>query len=269
VSWLVPYNGKATPPPAKGELMRALLLFLTLTAAAHAGSRSEQTFKDPITGKSGLYTAAFQERAAPKSQGLLLFFHGSGNTRGYAGAFDSLQAAAREFNLAPVALQAPSDAITWPEGPNAPNNRHVDYVKSFLDREIFTKHPEIDRSRLFLVGFSAGSTFLSGDFLSAGIRSYQGGAVMLCGGGGPVRMPPDVFTKLTAAEARNFPLYFMIQKKDFLYQQTMQGIAYWHSRQALIQVETPEGGGHCAFDFSSELTKGLRKLLAPPPFKAR
>ncbi|HYX35677.1 MAG TPA: hypothetical protein VE954_21485 [Oligoflexus sp.] len=237
-----------------------LVLALVFAARAPAGTRTEQSFKDPVTGKSGLYTAAFAERAAPNSHGLLLFFHGSGNTQGYAGSFETLEAAGREFNLIPVALQAPNQAITWPEGPNAPNNRHVEYVESFLNREIYAKHSAVDRRRLILVGFSAGSTFLSGDFLTAGIRQYQGGAVMLCGGGGPVRMPPDVFTKLSSVEANHFPLYFLIQKKDFLYPQTMQGIAYWKNRQAKVQAETPEGGGHCAFDFATELRRGIRKI---------
>lgn len=241
--------------------MRVVFLVLLVFATrAAAGTRTEQSFKDPVTGKSGLYTAAFETRAAPKSQGLLVFFHGSGNTQGYAGVFETLAAAGREFNLSPVALQAPNNAVTWPEGPHAPNNRHVEYVKSFLEREIYAKHPEIKADRLILAGFSAGSTFLSGDFLPVGLRNYTGGAVMLCGGGGPVRFPPDVFRKLTPEEALRFPLYFMIQKKDFLYPQTLQGIDYWKSRQTLLHAETPEGGAHCAFDFASELMKGIRKI---------
>ncbi len=241
--------------------MRILFILYLLIPEAKAGTRTESTFKDPVTGKSGLYTAAFESRAAPKSQGLLLYFHGSGNTQGYAGAFDTLAAAGREFNLSPLALQAPNQAVTWPEGPHAPNNRHVEYVNSFLDREIFAKRPEIRTDRLIFAGFSAGSTFLSGDFLPGAFGKYTGGAVMLCGGGGPVRFPPDVFRKLSPEEALKIPLYFMIQKKDFLFAQTMQGLAYWKSRQALTHAETPEGGAHCAFDFSSELTRGIRKIL--------
>lgn len=238
-----------------------LLLSLFLFARAEAGTRSELSFKDPLTGKSGHYTAAFESRGAPKSQGLLLFFHGSGNTKGYASSFEVLERAGREFNLVPVALQAPNNAITWPEGPNSPNNRHVEYVTSFLEREIAAKHPEINQDRLILVGFSAGSTFLSGDFLPDSIRKLKGGAVMLCGGGGPVSYPPDVFRKLTAEESRKFPLYFMIQKKDFLYAQTVQGLGYWKSRQALVHADTPNDGGHCAFDFGTEMIRGIRKIL--------
>jgi hypothetical protein len=243
-------------------MMRAILLLsLFLFTRAEAGTRSEQSFKDPVTGKSGLYTAAFESRGAPKSQGLLLFFHGSGNTKGYANSFEILERAGREFNLVPLALQAPNNAITWPEGPNSPDNRHVDYVSSFLQREIAAKHPEINLDRLILVGFSAGSTFLSGDLLPGMIRQLQGGAVMLCGGGGPVHYPPDVFRKLTPEEARKFPLHFMIQKKDFLFAQTMQGIGYWKSRQAMVSADTPDDGGHCAFDLGTEMTRGIRKIL--------
>jgi poly(3-hydroxybutyrate) depolymerase len=238
-----------------------LLLTLFLAQAATAGTRTERNFKDPVTGKSGRYTAAFDPGAAPKSQGLLLFFHGSGNTQGYASVFDSLASVAAEFKLVPLALQAPNQAVTWPEGPNAPHNRHVEYVNSFLEREVFSRHAEITPDRLILVGFSAGSTFLSGDFLPSFVHRHGGGAVMLCGGGGPVRFPQDVFRKLTKAEAQKFPLYFMIQKKDFLYHQTMQGVGYWKSRQALVHADTPEGGGHCAFDLASELRKGIRKIL--------
>jgi predicted peptidase len=240
-------------------------IFLTLLfSSIVAEARTEQTFRDPVTGKSGLYTAAFAQ-----GEGLLLFFHGSGNTAAYASSFESLQKVARTFRLVPVALQAPNQAVTWPEGPNAPDNRHVDYVKSFLEREIHAKHPDIKRDRLILAGYSAGATFLSGDLLPAMIGSWQGGAVMLCGGGGPVKFPPDVFKKLSPETARKFPLYFMIQQKDFLYPQTMQGISYWKSREALVQAETPAGGGHCAFNWETELTQGIRKILDLSRPKAR
>lgn len=242
--------------------MQALVNFLqalwdVIILVAFGAAPIEQTFKDPVTGKSGKYTVAFTGNS---SAGLLVFFHGSGNTSGYAGVFPDLEKVAYEYNLVPLALQAPDSAITWADGANGPSNQHVAYAKSFLEREIFLKHPEVKRDRLILVGFSAGSTFLSGDFLPRVMGSYQGGAVLLCGGGGPLVNDAAIFRALSDAEAKAFPLYFLIQTKDFLYPQTMQGIGYWRSRKARVTAETPEGGGHCAFDMPRELRKGLKAL---------
>ncbi len=85
--------------------------------------------------------------------------------------------------------------------------------------------------------------------------------MLLCGGGGPITAAPALFTPLPSAIAQNFPLYFFIQKKDFLYQQTQQAINYWRARKAQVLSESPEGGSHCGFDFIKELRRGIKKVL--------
>jgi len=226
-----------------------------------AQTKIEQIFQDPITNKSGKYTVKFSARAAAKSQGLLAFFHGSGNTSGYAGVFDALEAVAKEFNLVPLAIQAPNNAITWPDKAIGPSNQHVAYVKSLLERVIFNAHPEMAKDRSIFVGFSAGSTFLSGDFLPAQIDQFKGGAILLCGGGGPVAQSPSIYQVLPPTIAQNFRFHVYIQKNDFLLGQTTQGVSYWKSRGAQVSFETPDGGGHCAFDFAKELQRAMGIVL--------
>lgn len=200
------------------QRVSALSIFGLLFAAAlyAADPKTEDSFRDPITTKSGKYTVQFPSPGArAKSLGVLAFFHGSGNSSGYASQFGTLQTLGKEYDLIPLAIQAPNNAITWPDDATGPSNQHVAYAKSLLERVIYTGHPEIDPDRSFFVGFSAGSTFLSGDFLPALFDHYRGGAVMLCGGGGPVGRAASSIAPLPPAVAKAFPLYFYIQKGDF------------------------------------------------------
>lgn len=239
--------------------MSALLFF---GMAANAATNVEKTFQDPKSGKSGKYTIAMPDSSAkPKSLGLLVFFHGSGGTQSYASAFDSLNGVARENGLVALALQAPNGNDTWANHATGPGNQHEIYVKSLLDSAIFPNVSAIDRSKIVFVGLSAGSTFLSGDFLPKYISDFKGGAVLLCGGGGPVSLQKDYFTGLTKTNSLGFRLAYFIQKKDFLFSQTMQGINYWRGRNATVSFEAPEGGSHCGFDVNREMSRLIKKVL--------
>ncbi len=239
-----------------------MILYLVAGSGLLAQGKTEQKFRDPKTNKSGKYTVKFGgPSAGAKSMGLLVFFHGSGNTSGYAGSFDVLESLAQSFKLVPLAIQAPNDAITWPDSGRGPSNQHTVYARSLLDQVIFNNHPEIDPGRVVFVGFSAGSTFLSGDFLPRYIKDFKGGVVLLCGGGGPVTQSPETFSALPADVAKVFSFYAYIQKGDFLYGQTREGLAYWRSRGAVVEAETPEGGSHCSFDMAKELKRGLSFIL--------
>lgn len=244
-------------------LSQFLMIFLLVKGSCLlAQGKVEQTFRDPKTNKSGKYTVKFSNPSArAKSMGLLVFFHGSGNTSGYAGSFDVLESLAQSFNLVPLAIQAPNDAITWPDNARGPSNQHTVYARSLLDQVIFMSHPEVDSGRVAFVGFSAGSTFLSGDFLPRYVKDFKGGVVLLCGGGGPISHSPETFSALSAEVAKAFRFYAYIQKGDFLYGQTREGLAYWRSRGAVVEAETPDGGSHCSFDMAKELKRGLAFIL--------
>jgi poly(3-hydroxybutyrate) depolymerase len=250
-------------PLFMNALAATLTTVLLWSTAAAAATNVEKTFQDPKSGKSGKYTISLPDASIkPQSMGLLIFFHGSGGTQSYASAFESLSGVAKENNLIALALQAPNGNDTWANHATGPGNQHETYVKSLLDSAIFPTVAAIDRNKIVFVGLSAGSTFLSGDFLPKYISDFKGGAVLLCGGGGPVSLQKDFFTGLTKSNSLGFRLAYYIQKKDFLFTQTMQGINYWRGRNATVSFETPEGGSHCGFDVNKEMSKLIKKVLS-------
>lgn len=244
--------------------MKILLSFLMLLLAQglFAGPSQEFTYTDAALKKTGKYTLSNPDPSSrPKKPGLLVYFHGSGATNTYASNFSSLDDVARKLGLLAMAVQAPNGSDTWANAATGKSNQHDLYVRNLLDK-VFPTLQGLDKNKILFVGISAGSTFLSGDFLPRFLTRYKGGAVLLCGGGGPVVMEESLFKRLSAKEASAMPLSYYIQKADFLYGQTMQGIFYWRQRQAKVAYETPEGGSHCGFDLIKELERLGKTVLA-------
>lgn len=238
-----------------------LMLSLLFSQILVAGPSKEFTYNDAALKKVGRYTLSVPlSSTRPKKPGLLIFFHGSGSTNSYAAGFDGLDKVAQNLGLLAVAVQAPNGADTWANRAEGPSNQHDQYVKNLLDKMLPTI-PDVDKNRLLFVGLSAGSTFLSGDFLPRFITRYKGGVVLLCGGGGPVSLDKALYAPLSKSEAAAMPISLFVQQADFLHRQAMQGVAYWKARKASVNFETPPGGAHCGFDVNKELERLARRVL--------
>ncbi len=239
-----------------------LLSIFVLSSKVSAGPKKEFTYNDAVLKKSGNYTLSMPiGKDRPSKPGLLVFFHGSGATQNYAANFETLDQVAQGLGLLAMAVQAPNAHDTWANHAKGPSNQHDIYVKNLLDK-VFPTIPGLDKNRILFVGISAGSTFLSGDFLPRFISRYQGGAVLLCGGGGPVTTDRSLYSPLSQSEAKAFPLAFYIQQADFLNRQTVEGAFYWKSRKADVSLENPAGGSHCGFDTGKEMARLGRKVLS-------
>lgn len=210
----------------------------------------ESSFRDS-RGLQGKYM--MEKTAANARQGVLVFFHGSGGTNSYAANFEDLRTIAKEFKLLPIALQAPNGAITWAE--KGPESGRVPYVRDFLKREVFDKYPSLDPKATIFVGFSAGSTFISGDFLPAYIQDYGGGAILLCGGA------PPQFPRRVASPRGQFKMFVAIQPTDFLFTQTMAGVQFWRGQELTVKTVQPPGSGHCAFSVNDQVRSGIKFVL--------
>ncbi len=238
------------------------LVFLMFTSLKLlAGPKKEYTYNDTTLKKLGKYTLSTPEGSArPARPGLMIYFHGSGSTQTYAAGFDGLDQVAQKLGLLAMAVQAPNGHDTWANHATGPSNQHDQYVKNLLDK-VFPSITGLDKNKILFVGISAGSTFLSGDFLPRFITRYKGGAVLLCGGGGPISLDNDLFTPVSKSDAKGFPLAVFIQQADFLYRQTLQGVTYWKSRKAEVAFENPAGGSHCGFDGHKEMERLGRRVL--------
>lgn len=240
----------------KSSLWVFMLLFSQILLAAPS---KEYTYNDAALKKVGKYTLSNPDvQSRPKKPGLLVFFHGSGATQSYATNFDALDAVGKKLGLLAMAVQAPNGWDTWANHARGPSNQHDRYVKNLLDK-VFPTIPDLNKDKILFVGISAGATFLSGDFLPRFISRYRGGAVLLCGGGGPLSADRSLMSPLQ--NPRALPLAYYIQQADFLYRQTVQGIAYWKSRKAEVSADTPAGGSHCGFDVNAQLERLGRQVL--------
>lgn len=210
----------------------------------------EKTFKDS-RGKSGKYTIDRQLISA--RSGALIYFHGSGATSRYAANFSELRKVARRFDLTPIALQAPDNAVTWAE--KGPPSGRIDYANDLLKSEVFGKTPLIDMKRTIFVGVSAGATFVSGDFLPTYLEDYGGGAVLLCGGA------PPIYPARVGSSVKNFKMFAAIHPTDFLFSQTMAGVDFWRSFGVAIKTIQPTGSGHCGFDLWTTMADGIRFIV--------
>jgi hypothetical protein len=214
------------------------------------GAQQESSFRDS-QGKRGNFTVDVRQPVS--KSGVLVYFHGSGSTANYAAKFSDLSDIARQFDLTPVALQAPDGAITWAEK-DAPSGR-IPYAHALLKAEVFGKFPNLDANKSIFVGISAGATFISGDFLPSYINEYGGGAVLLCGGSSPI------YQNQLRGKFKNFKMFVAIHPTDFLFSQTVDGVDFWRSFGLTIKSIQPPGKGHCGFDIDKAMKDGISFIL--------
>ena len=228
------------------------------TGAAHGDGVEERSFTaEGITGKFTLW----RQTLGKGKPGLLLFIHGAGAGEDYASLAGGLIELARDRHLLLVAVQAPAHAFTWPNSDAFRDNRHAAYLKALVEQRLAKDFP-FDPGRSYFVGLSAGSTFLSGDFLPEIDLAYSGGFVLLCGGA----MPFGTSGRLqeTVARRERFQFYYRIDRGDFLYPQTAVAIDFYKKSGFKTFADiSADGHGHCAFDFVGAVKTGLDKIVSP------
>ena len=223
-------------------------------SAQRQNSVEEYSFSaEGKTGRVSVWPSATNSKAA----GLMLFIHGSGGGDHYAATASVLAGVAREHNLILVAVQAPDHAVSWPNGNPAENNRHAQYLRSLIATRLASEL-KFDPARLYLVGLSAGSTFLAGDFLAEIGKDYRGALVLLCGGASPFF---GIDRLAENARAGRFKIYVRIDTSDFLYAQTMQSVDFFKKTGFTVVTDiSSEGRGHCAFDPAAVVSTALVRV---------
>ena len=229
-------------------------------AQVRASAAEEHLYVHPSLHKSGHYQIMPPSGTGPA--GVLVFFHGSGGGSAYAAQMELLARAAQAFNLAVVALEAPDRALSWAADLPRIGALHTEYVRDLLATTVFGPHPSWSRERTVFVGYSAGSTFLAGDFLPDAVEHFRGGALLLCGGGMPLNSTKENTAPLSADVRQHFKMYYVIQTGDFLFNQATAGFNLWKSRGMKVAGESPAGGSHCGFDLGKALRDGLRYVFS-------
>jgi poly(3-hydroxybutyrate) depolymerase len=138
--------------------------------------------------------------------GVLVQFHGDGayefhhpGSAHSLGGPSGIVAAAEEHGLLVLAVLSPDrhGTVTWWED----GEDNAEFVRDLLEQELFARF-DIDRSDIWLVGFSGGAQFITQFLLPRHPSLLEGGGAILFGGGGaprvePAPFPPDLTARFT------------------------------------------------------------------------
>ncbi len=229
------------------------MIHLVMSVFAAHFATADVVYKDPATAASGRYHI----EAASDDRGILVFIHGSGGAASYKSLLPTLLKITKPYKQAVLMAQVPNDRDTWAEAEHGPQFNHAAYLKGLLNTVVKEKHPHLSGKPVTFVGLSAGSTFLSGDFLPIFVNEFpEGSAILLCGGGPPVGRVASVHDRVRT----RFAIEVVITTSDFLYDQTMDAVRYWRNRRVATNLTRIPKGGHCGFDLEKQLQAALNRL---------
>jgi predicted esterase len=196
-----------------------------------------------------LQSSKMQKQIRPR--GILVVLHGRGGANGVSGLIETFRPSVCRHNLVAVAPSAPTSNRNWPfETSNGEGQDQ--FLLNFIRKEVrqlLRLSASEDSLPIYLVGISAGATFLMGDFYPQHGHKLRGRAIALCGGSWPVNGKINGIKSIESA----FPLYVQIGKSDFLFGQVKAGLTKYSELGLPLRARFTEAAGHCAFDFNEAL----------------
>ena len=189
-------------------------------------------------------------------EGVVVVLHGRGGHESISDLAQKFALFACQRGFAVAAPAAPTKNKNWPfEKLEGEKQDHflLALIKQILPQELRSKKKEL---KIYLVGISAGATFLMGDFYPRHGAQLKGFAAALCGGSQPTAARLSGLQSLE----KSFPLFIQISSKDFLFQQAEQGLKKYADMGLPLRAKITDEPGHCAFDFVESL-ENIEKLL--------
>ena len=197
----------------------------------------EQTFS-ASNGKSSTWkTTIPSDLSEAKPYGLSIYLHGDGGGD-YSWVFDSLVRSSKQENLIGLVVKAPNFERRWYNGGIA----NAKFLDELIEKELLAKY-NIDKTRIYFIGTSGGSQFLTGQFIPNYGSKYNSGALLLCGG--PKNWQNNIAS--TPEFISKFKFYWYSGTGDFLYDQILEGIEYYKGLGMQVDSEMIPGGSHCTF----------------------
>lgn len=217
------------------------------------------------TGKYHMYASGINP-AQPI--GVVLQFHGDGAyefnnpSNSYSlGGPDGVIAVAKERNMICVPIKTPNNDLTWWTTGNA----NADWVKQLVVAEIYAAY-NIDRSRVWLSGYSGGAQFITQYLVPEYSTLFiNGGAVISGGGGAPgTNSDPSTINAFATLFTQQYNLHWFTATGDTgwdddgynAYADAQDGQSWYVNHGFLNTTHTyPIGGGHSTvtYLFGSEL----------------
>lgn len=202
-------------------------------------------------------------RVATDSQplGLVLQFHGDGAyefknpSDSYSlGGPDGVRQVALDYNMICVPILTPNADETW----WSTGNSNADFVNSLVSNVIFKQY-NIDRSRIWLSGFSGGAQFISQYLVPEYSALFVDGGAVIAGGGGQPNGndDPSTINPFTTYFKQHFAMHWYTFTGDTgwdddgynAYADAQIG-RQWYVNNGFTQTSAryPAGGGHGSLD---------------------
>ena len=220
------------------------------STGGEGGAFNDRTFQS-FTASNGLssqYHVYADGLPADEPVGILLQFHGDGAyefqnpSSSYAlGGSDGVVAQAREHGMITVPVLTPDTdgSVTWWEQ----GAENADFVRDLLD-QLYGQY-NIDQERVWLVGYSGGSQFITQYFLPQHSAMIGGGGSVVFGGGGA---PFGAAWTADAGLTADFPMHWYTGQDDNgsydALQDANKGSAWYGGQGFATSLETPAGVAH-------------------------
>lgn len=210
-----------------------------------------------MTGQYHRYAAGRTNSTITRPMGLVLQFHGDGayefynpNSSYSLGGSNGIRQVALDYNMICVPLLTPnSDKTWWTTG-----NANADWVNGLVTTELYPRY-NIDRSRIWLSGYSGGAQFISQYLVPEYSAIFvDGGAVISGGGGAPgTNSDPSTINPFSVDFKRDFALHWFTATGDTgwdddgynAYADAQAGELWYRNRGfGSLSHNYPVGGGH-------------------------
>jgi predicted esterase len=225
---------------------------LTGGSGGEATQAQNQEFTDSA-GSTSRYHLYSEAAAANTSSGLLLHMHGDGAyefENPDSGALADISEHATDHNLVMMGLLTPDSSTTtwWQNG-----DTNSVWVRELLQNVAFTNY-NIDRSRIWLVGYSGGSQFITKFMVPDNSDLICGGGAVIFGGGGSSSLD----SSFNPTFVQNFKMHWYTGQDDIganasdgydAYSDAQRGSATYEEAGFPVTTEHPAGVGHGGLPF--------------------
>ncbi|MFH5824942.1 hypothetical protein [Georgenia sp. AZ-5] len=217
------------------------------------GAFTDRTFQS-FTASNGMtsqYHVYASDVSTDEPVGLMLQFHGDGAyefknpSSSYSlGGSEGIVAQAREHGMITVPVLSPDKqgSVTWWES----GAENADYVADLLSH-LYDQY-DIDTERVWLVGYSGGSQFITKFFMPEHSDLVDGGGSVVFGGGG---VPGGGSQGFDAGLTPDFPMHWYTGMKDNgsggsynALRDAQNGSAWYDGQGFATTLETPAGVDH-------------------------
>lgn len=233
-----------------------------------------------LSSRYHIYATGRTPSTPAKPLGLVLQFHGDGayefnnpNSSYSLGGANGIRQVAIEYNMLCVPVLTPDNDDTWWTS----GNSNADWVAELIQSELYPAY-NIDRSRIWLSGYSGGAQFISQYLVPEYSALFiDGGAVISGGGGAPgTNSDPSTVNPFTTYFKQHYALHWFTATGDTgwddggynAYADAQDG-EDWYINRGFTETSHnyPPGGGHSTVTtlFGTELRARMQAKYGTSP----